>query len=275
MKVKKVNDQEQIQALVDKKKVIIIEDNIRSDLHFNDVEGTACLLNEAIFEGLTRMGRKQRKEAEVSHNESEDEDHVPTPSSDPLPSGEDSFILNELMRKSRSGGLRRLKNIGLSRRVKSPMEKDSLGAYEDASKQEKMIKEIDQNAEIALDDETQGMINDDEIFGVDDLAGEEVVIETTTTIKDSAAPIIVERRFDEIKELFDREMTKVDENVEPVIDDSKELKKCMEIVPDNGDETKILMKKKILNKKLEDSEDEYQVEGRIVRIKSIQGVTAV
>nr|GEU48775.1 hypothetical protein [Tanacetum cinerariifolium] len=29
---------------------------------------------------------------------------------------------------------------------------------------------------------------------------------------------------------------KVDENVKPVIDDSKELKKCIEIVPDDGDE---------------------------------------
>nr|GFA19472.1 hypothetical protein [Tanacetum cinerariifolium] len=55
-KVKKVNDQEQIQALVDKKKVIIMEDNIRSDLYFDDAEGTVCLLNEAIFEGLVRMG---------------------------------------------------------------------------------------------------------------------------------------------------------------------------------------------------------------------------
>nr|GFA30064.1 hypothetical protein [Tanacetum cinerariifolium] len=77
--------------------------------------------------------------------------------------------------------------------------------------------------------------------------------------------------FDKIKKLFDREMTKVndfiamnseaqesstkrttehlesdifkkqkvDENVEPVIDDSEELKKCMEIVPDDGDEVLI------------------------------------
>nr|GEW01035.1 hypothetical protein [Tanacetum cinerariifolium] len=76
------------------------------------------------------------------------------------------------------------------------------------------------------------------------------------------------RRFDKIKKLFDREMRKVndfvamdleaqesstkrtakqlesdickkqkvDENVEPVIDDSEELKKCMEIVPDDEDE---------------------------------------
>nr|GEX31415.1 hypothetical protein [Tanacetum cinerariifolium] len=41
--------------------------------------------------------RKQRKEVEVSPDESEDEDNVPIPSSNPLPSGEDSYTLNELM----------------------------------------------------------------------------------------------------------------------------------------------------------------------------------
>nr|GEW61584.1 hypothetical protein [Tanacetum cinerariifolium] len=43
-----------------------------------------------------------------------------------------------------------------------------------------IIKEIDQNVEIALDDETHGRINDDEMFGVDDIAREEVVMDTTT-----------------------------------------------------------------------------------------------
>nr|GEW77330.1 hypothetical protein [Tanacetum cinerariifolium] len=273
-KVKKVNDQEQIQALVDKKKVIITEDSIRSGLCFDDAEGTAYLLNEAIFKGLKRMrflqvfldkqveGMARHKEMYIisSHtkkifanmmrigtdfskvirplfdtmmvqaptdmgdtpeeggrcfnDESEDDDHVLTPSSDPLPSGEDSFILNELMvsctnlqeqvldlqeakdaqakeiatlkkkvtklnkwRKSRSEGIKRLKKFGSGR---TPMEKDSLGAQEDASKQGRMSEEIDQNAEIALDDETQRRTNDDEMFGVDDLAGEEVVMDTTT-----------------------------------------------------------------------------------------------
>nr|GEV86036.1 putative reverse transcriptase domain-containing protein [Tanacetum cinerariifolium] len=119
--------------------------------------------------------RKQRKEAETSHDELKDEDHVPTPSNDPLPSG-----------------LKRLKKFGLVRIIKSPMEKDGLGAQEDASKQERMIEEIYQNAEIALDDETQWRTNDDEIFRVDDLAGEEVVMNSVadpvTTVKDSAAP---------------------------------------------------------------------------------------
>nr|GEX14721.1 hypothetical protein [Tanacetum cinerariifolium] len=161
--------------------------------------------------------RKQRKEAEVSHDKSGDEDHVSTPSSDPLHSHEDSFTLNELIvfctdlkeqeldlqeakatqakkiaalkkkvtklnkwRKSRSGGLRRLKKIGSGRRVKSFMKKDGFGAQEDASKQGRMIEEIDQHAEIALDDDTQGRTNDDEMYRVDDCVREEVVMDTTT-----------------------------------------------------------------------------------------------
>nr|GEV35386.1 hypothetical protein [Tanacetum cinerariifolium] len=124
-----------------------------------------------IFANMRRIGpgfsrkpqnprRKQRKEAETSHDESEDKDHVPTPSSDPLPSAKDAQA-NEIValkkkvtkltkwRKSRSGGLKRLKKFG------------------------------------------SGRTNDDEMFRVDDLAGEEVVMhsaaEPVTTIKDSAA----------------------------------------------------------------------------------------
>nr|GEY26795.1 hypothetical protein [Tanacetum cinerariifolium] len=57
----------------------------------------------------------------------------------------------------------------------------------------RMIKEIDQDDEIALDDDAQGRKNDDEMFGVDDLSREEVVLDTiiVTTVADkvSAAPI--------------------------------------------------------------------------------------
>nr|GEW77077.1 hypothetical protein [Tanacetum cinerariifolium] len=55
-KVKKVKGQEQIQALVDKQKVIITEESIRRDLKFNDAEGTACLPNDTIFKELARIG---------------------------------------------------------------------------------------------------------------------------------------------------------------------------------------------------------------------------
>ncbi|GJU82225.1 putative ribonuclease H-like domain-containing protein [Tanacetum coccineum] len=50
------NDVEQIQALVDKKKVIITETSVRSDLQLEDAEGTECLPNATIFEQLTLIG---------------------------------------------------------------------------------------------------------------------------------------------------------------------------------------------------------------------------
>ncbi|GKA63980.1 hypothetical protein Tco_0763586 [Tanacetum coccineum] len=55
-KVKTVNGEVQIQALVDKKKVIITETSVRSDLQLEDAEGTECLPNATIFEQLTLMG---------------------------------------------------------------------------------------------------------------------------------------------------------------------------------------------------------------------------
>ncbi|GJR46651.1 putative ribonuclease H-like domain-containing protein [Tanacetum coccineum] len=55
-KVKTVNGERQIQALVDKKNVIISEISIRSDLKLDDAEGTDCLPIATIFAELERMG---------------------------------------------------------------------------------------------------------------------------------------------------------------------------------------------------------------------------
>ncbi|GJZ18652.1 hypothetical protein Tco_0554775 [Tanacetum coccineum] len=57
-KVQTVNGVHQLQALVDKKRVLITESSIRSDLHLDDEEGTDCLPTATIFEELTRMGAK-------------------------------------------------------------------------------------------------------------------------------------------------------------------------------------------------------------------------
>nr|GEV44129.1 xylulose kinase-1 [Tanacetum cinerariifolium] len=54
--VKKVNDVTRLQALVDKKKVIITEAIIREALRLDDAEGVDCLSNEEIFTELSRMG---------------------------------------------------------------------------------------------------------------------------------------------------------------------------------------------------------------------------
>ncbi|GKF14098.1 hypothetical protein Tco_0055560 [Tanacetum coccineum] len=59
----------------------------------------------------------------------------------------------------------------------------SLGDQEDASKQGRKINDIDKDAEITLVDETQGRYGDEDMFGVHDLDGDEVVIESEVTDK--------------------------------------------------------------------------------------------
>ncbi|GJT20825.1 hypothetical protein Tco_0890762 [Tanacetum coccineum] len=55
-KVKTVNGEVQLQALVDGKKVIINETCVRRDLQLEDAEGIECLPNADIFEQLALMG---------------------------------------------------------------------------------------------------------------------------------------------------------------------------------------------------------------------------
>ncbi|GJV08386.1 hypothetical protein Tco_1346042, partial [Tanacetum coccineum] len=143
----------------------------------------------------------QRQEAEVPQDEAEHEESLPTPSSDPQPSGEDSMKLTDLMvlctklqtqvldlqkakdaqakeidalkkriqrlerRKiSRPTGLKRLRKVGMSRRVESSADQESLGVPEDASKQGRSIEDIDADVDVSLVDETQERQDDDLIF---------------------------------------------------------------------------------------------------------------
>ncbi|GKB76971.1 hypothetical protein Tco_0943866, partial [Tanacetum coccineum] len=56
VKVKMVNGEQQLQNLVDGKKIIITEATIRRDLQLKDSDGVDCLPNVTIFEQLTLMG---------------------------------------------------------------------------------------------------------------------------------------------------------------------------------------------------------------------------
>ncbi|GKE52722.1 hypothetical protein Tco_1487878 [Tanacetum coccineum] len=56
VKVKTINGEEQLHALVDGKKIIITESSIRRDLQLEDEEGVDCLPNSAIFKQLALMG---------------------------------------------------------------------------------------------------------------------------------------------------------------------------------------------------------------------------
>nr|GFC71141.1 hypothetical protein [Tanacetum cinerariifolium] len=54
--VKHSNDVTRLQALVDRKKIVISEDVIREILQLDSAEGVVCLPNEEIFDGLAQMG---------------------------------------------------------------------------------------------------------------------------------------------------------------------------------------------------------------------------
>ncbi|GKD31061.1 hypothetical protein Tco_1241839 [Tanacetum coccineum] len=118
VKAKTVNEEVQLQALVDKKKVIINKSTIRRDLQLEDAEGegsanptdphhTPTITQPSTSQPQKKQPRrKQRKDSEVSQpsgptepmaDEIENVESVPTHSNDPLLSGEDSLKLNELM----------------------------------------------------------------------------------------------------------------------------------------------------------------------------------
>nr|GFC03399.1 hypothetical protein [Tanacetum cinerariifolium] len=54
--VKRSGDVTRLQALVDKKRIVIIEEVVHEILQLNDAEGVICMPNDEIFAGLARMG---------------------------------------------------------------------------------------------------------------------------------------------------------------------------------------------------------------------------
>nr|GEY64559.1 hypothetical protein [Tanacetum cinerariifolium] len=58
--IKNANDVVRLQALIDRKKVIITEDTIRQALRLDDADGVDCLSNEEIFVELARMGYEKQ-----------------------------------------------------------------------------------------------------------------------------------------------------------------------------------------------------------------------
>ncbi|GJS03050.1 putative ribonuclease H-like domain-containing protein [Tanacetum coccineum] len=151
-KVKTVNEEGQIQALLDGKKVVITESTIRRDLHLEDAEGTDCLPNATFFEELTRMGVLDLEQTKTTQA---------------------------------------LEIESLKRRVKKLEKKQRSRTY----KLKRLFKDIDANEDTALD--SPHFDTDPDMFGVHDLDGDEVFVETeelevnaattTSTIPVSAA----------------------------------------------------------------------------------------
>nr|GFB04952.1 hypothetical protein [Tanacetum cinerariifolium] len=73
--IKKTNDVVRLQALIDRRNVIITEDTVRQALRLDDAESKDCLPNEEIFAELERMGLEE-SQAQVCHIDLEHADKV-------------------------------------------------------------------------------------------------------------------------------------------------------------------------------------------------------
>nr|GEU84853.1 hypothetical protein [Tanacetum cinerariifolium] len=218
--VKKVNDIIQLQALVDKKKVVVTEAIIREALRLDDAEGVECLPKEEIFAELARMGyekpstklmfykaffssqvgkgfsgvetslfesmlvaqevvvegddevhRKQVNAGDVAegdvsaaHEEvptAVEEPSIPSPTPPTLQPQPSHDILStsqkrkgkklERRNKVKVLKLRRLQKVGTSQRVETSDET----VMDDVSNQGRIIAEIDQDADVVLEDDKE------------------------------------------------------------------------------------------------------------------------
>ncbi|GJV39340.1 hypothetical protein Tco_1417780 [Tanacetum coccineum] len=328
-KANTINGERHMQALIDKKKVIITESSIRSNLHLEDAGGTGCLPTATIFEELARMSakstawnefsstmasliiclatsqifnlskyifdamlgdmsrhkkiyvnpshikkifanmrregkdfskritplfatmlvqpnqdegvdsciptdsiqtpittqpsssrsqkkqsrRKQRKDTAVTQEETQQDDSVLDLEKAKDAQAKEIADLKkrvqklERKKKSRPTGLKRLRKVGMSRKVESSKDKDSLGDHEDASKQGRSIEDIDKVVDVSLVDDTEGRSDNEEMFDTNDLHGDEVNVympvgekqeqsakerEVDASVEDSATPTTIE-----------------------------------------------------------------------------------
>nr|GEZ02063.1 hypothetical protein [Tanacetum cinerariifolium] len=120
--------------------------------------------------------RKQRKEIEVPTPSSKipNEESVPIPSNDPLPSAKEIASLKKRVKKLEEK--RKLRTLGLNRLRKG-----------------RMIDNIDQDVEITLVDTTQGRMNEEDMFRVNDLDGDEVVVDVSASVDEDQSVKVVEK----------------------------------------------------------------------------------
>nr|GFA02429.1 putative ribonuclease H-like domain-containing protein [Tanacetum cinerariifolium] len=185
---------------LDGKMIIVNEASIRRNIQLQDAEVTACLPNNTIFKELARMSAKttawnefsstmasaiiclannqkfnfskyifdsMRQKTKVPHTEPQTKESVPTPSNDPLPS-----------EKAKTSEVKKI--VDLKKRVKKlERKKKSRTSGLKRLWKGRMINNIDQDVEITLVGETQGRMNEEDMFGVDYLDCDEVIMDAT------------------------------------------------------------------------------------------------
>ncbi|GJQ98047.1 ribonuclease H-like domain-containing protein [Tanacetum coccineum] len=197
---------------------VTIQAGMREKIQAAQSEALSVCVCEA-FVGFFWEAKHQ--EAEVPQDLGEHEESVPTPSNDPQPSGEDRMQLTDLMvlctklqtqvlalqtakdaqakeiaslkkriqrlerkKMSRPTCLKKLKKIGMIRRVESSEDQESLGAPKDASKQGRILEDDEMHVEAKVDRKDEQSTKPD-----DSTAGEAV---TTASVDDSVVPTTIE-----------------------------------------------------------------------------------
>ncbi|GJU15158.1 retrovirus-related pol polyprotein from transposon TNT 1-94 [Tanacetum coccineum] len=177
--VKTINGEVQLHALVDSKKIIISEAFVRRDLKLESEEGVHKELGDSLVRATTTASSLESVAGRGNT----------------LQSDEDRLKLNELMelfttlqkkghelekkRSSRTHKLKRLYKVGLTVRVGSSSDEESLG--EDASKQGR-INAIDEDKYITLVNVQDDA--DKEMYDVGTVTGNEVFAEQEVATKD-------------------------------------------------------------------------------------------
>nr|GEU58036.1 uncharacterized mitochondrial protein AtMg00810-like [Tanacetum cinerariifolium] len=167
-KLKKFNDQEEIQALVDKQKVIITEESIICDLKFDDIEGTACLLNDTIFAELARMGRTMASAIICLANNQK--------------FYFSKYIFDNMV-KHLEGGIKFLMFLIFLQVLES--EEAKIAQEKEIAKLKKRVKKLEKRRKsrpAGLRRLKKGSMHDAHMFGVDDLKGNEVFVDAREKI---------------------------------------------------------------------------------------------
>ncbi|GJT91528.1 hypothetical protein Tco_1080373 [Tanacetum coccineum] len=194
VKAKTINGEVQLQALVDEKKIIITESIVRRDVQLKDDEGvdsdeavneemedslvkaatTACSLEAEKYNGGGPMCQETMMDT-IAQTRVLDLVTTKTTQATEIASLKRRVKKLERRNKSRTYGLKRLYSFGSSRRVESS-EDEGLGE-EDASKQGR-IADINANKDIYL----VNVQTDEDMFGVNDLDGDEVIVESVDVV---------------------------------------------------------------------------------------------
>ncbi|GJU71406.1 putative ribonuclease H-like domain-containing protein [Tanacetum coccineum] len=211
-KLRTVNRDVQIQALIGWKKIIVNEASIRRDLKLEDAEGSPCLPNATIFEELTRMSAKTTtwnefnstmasaitclannqkfnfskyifdSMVQASEEVGEDSDH-------PTDSNQIPIVLD--LEKAKSD--QAIEIASLKKRViKLERRRKFRTIRLQRLKKGRRIKDLDANAEVTSINQTQERHDEDLMFDTRVLDGDEMFVDVTTGEKEEQSTKIDE-----------------------------------------------------------------------------------